>query len=500
MSNGFESSGVELGKPSRRRLIYGAAAVCALPVVAAFAQRDAAWVVDSRSGPFTLGVASGFPLADGFSLWTRLAPQPMQADGGMPAELVAVSCEIATDPAFAQIVQTLKLRADPANAHAVHGYASGLNADRWYWYRFIAGGATSPVGRARTAPAAYAAPASLRVILASCQHFEAGLFRAWQHAAQQEADAVLFVGDYMYESQYGRAARLREHDGGAPRDLAAYRKRYAWYKRDADLQAAHAAFPWMLMWDDHEVENDYAALASARLIDPVEFAAQRLAAYKAYWEHQPMPRQAAQFTGPNLALNTRLRWGQLADLWTLDTRQFRSVHACQAPVGAEGKGGGKLVNATSCPELIDPARSLLGLDQERWIASEMWSSTSTWRVLTQPTQVSATALPGTANTGDQVWTDAWDGYPAARERLLQAASANSKSVVTLGGDVHRHVAANLRGKPNDERSPILASEFVASSISSRGLNDLTRAAGNLRVHRQHASGAQWLGVSSAGSV
>ncbi len=469
MSNGFD----------RRALLRGAAAFCAMPAWAQNA-REAEWASSGRVGAFSLGVASGFPQPDGFSVWTRLAPQPMQADGGIPPLRIQARCEIASDPQFANVVQALPLVAEPSRAHSLHGFASGLQADSWYWYRFISGGLVSPVGRARTAPAPSALPAKLRLILASCQHFEAGHFSAWRHAAQQEADAVLFVGDYIYENHYSRATRLREHDGDAPRDLAGYRRRYAHYKSDADLQAAHAAFPWMLMWDDHEVENDYAALASARLIEPAEFARQRLAAYQAYWEHQPMPRSAAVFTGPELALHTRLRWGNLADLWTLDTRQFRSVHACQAPPGSGGKDGGQLVSANSCAELADPDRSLLGAAQERWIGGELAASSAAWRVLAQPTQVSATTLPGRPGGSDQVWTDAWDGYPAARERLLKAASQGSKSVLTLGGDVHRHVAANLRAVSNDERSPILASEFVATSISSRGLNDVALTA--LKAH------------------
>ena len=457
---------------TRRGFALGLAAACALPgTLSAQAQP---W----PANPFSLGVASGFPLPDGVSLWTRLAVNPMSRDTGVPPVPVKVGYEVALDDKFTRMLQRGSVLALPEHGHAVHVWLQGLPSGSVVFYRFLAGDAVSTVGRSRTAPALAAQPEQLRLALTSCQHFEAGHFSAWRDIAQRELDMVLFVGDYIYENHYPVAQRMRDHSGSAPRDLDAYRIRYALYKQDADLQAAHAAHPFVLMWDDHEVENDYAALTSARLVDPNVFTRQRFAAYQAYWEHQPMPRQAMRMLGANLQLNTELNWGQLAQLWTLDVRQHRDVHACQLPVGTVGgRGGGRMVSAASCAELADHARTLLGQAQERWIDHGLRTSAARWRMLVQPSQVSATTLPGLPPAFEpQVWSDSWDGYPAARERLLASASTGPRNVAVLGGDVHRHVAAHLRMRPNDEKSPVVATEFVTSSISSRGLNDLAMAA------------------------
>ncbi len=466
-------------QPSRRRTLkaalgLGLACACATP---AFGQSlGQLFGLRFNQNPFALGVASGFPEPNGIALWTRLIGIKDDVD-------VPVRCEIALDEAFSKGLQRLDAVALASQGHSVHLWPQRLAPQTPYFYRFLAGDAQSAVGRTRTAPALDASPAKLRLGLTSCQHFEAGTFKAWREIAQLDLDCVAFVGDYIYESNYAKALRIRDHNAASvPRTLDGYRTRYELYKSDADLQAAHAAHPWVLMWDDHEVENDYAALASARLIDAPTFAAQRASAYQAYWEHQPMPKALKHWPGQDaaaqMALNQRIRWGQLATLWTLDTRQHRHVHACQQPPGGEGKGGGKLVTASSCPELFDPSRSLLGMAQERWLSDGMQASKSTWRLLAQPTQISTTT-PNFAAVGGEAkaWTDAWDGYPAARERLLRTIQHGQlNNVVTLGGDVHRHVAADLRLKPNDSASPIIASEFVTTSITSRGLNDALMAA------------------------
>jgi alkaline phosphatase D len=343
---------------------------------------------------------------------------------------------------------------------------TGLMAGAQYFYRFIAGDSASPIGRTRTAPAPDADVPRLRLALASCQHYEQGAYAAHREIAARDLDAVLFVGDYIYESSNARY-RLRPHEGPVPRTLAAYRARHATYKLDPDLRAAHAAHPWLLTWDDHEVVNDYVADRAARDLDANSFLRRRAAAYKAYFEHMPVSPAMAP-VGPAMRIHDRYVWGQLAELWTLDNRQHRDLQPC-----VDGRGAGGRVLA-GCAGLGDPARSMLGADQEQWLAHSLADSPRRWKLIGQSTQISDSGID--TPLGRRVYTDGWDGYPMARERLLRAiAEPAAANVVCLGGDVHRHVAAQLRLRANDERSPVVASEFVCSSISSRGVSEAVMA-------------------------
>ncbi|WP_245876379.1 alkaline phosphatase D family protein [Caldimonas caldifontis] len=410
--------------------------------------------------PFTLGVASGMPRPDGVVLWTRLAPQPLETGGGMPPVAVKLQWELADDEHFGQVRQRGEVWTGPERAHAVHVDVKGLPPGRVYHYRFHCGGATSPVGRTRTAPPDDAEVGLLRLALASCQHYEQGHFVAHREIARQDLDVVLFVGDYLYETS-NPDFRLRRH-GPRPTTLAGFRRHHAQYKLDPDLRAAHAAHPWILTWDDHEVENDYAADRGPLHRDPQAFLALRAAAYQAYFEHLPLaPWMAPQ--GPDMRIHHRYTWGRLAELWTLDGRQFRSPHACPS---AERPVGGRISGA--CAELMDPQRTMLGFEQEAWLQRGLAHSLRHWKLLGQGSQISpwSVATP----LGRRLFTDAWDGYPAARERLLAGiAEARIGNVIALGGDVHRHVAADLRVIPNESRSPVVASEFVTTSITTRGL-------------------------------
>lgn len=411
--------------------------------------------------PFTLGVASGLSGPSSVVLWTRLAPQPMAPDGGLPHAPVAVRWELAEDEHFGTGLRRGEWLARPEHAHSVHVQVTGLAPDRRYFYRFHAGDATSPLGRTRTAPAPDAPVARLRLALASCQHYEQGAFALQHEIAQRDLDLVLFVGDYIYESSTPRY-RLRPHEGPTPKDLAGYRRRHATYKLDGALRDAHAAHPWLLTWDDHEVENDYADDASRYEDESApELLALRAAAYKAYFEHMPVAPSMAP-VGPRMAIHAHHRWGQLADLWTLDNRQYRSPPPCAEP----GRAGGRILR--TCDTLGDPHRSMFGAAQERWLGEQLAASDTQWRLLAQATQIA----PAFVDTplGPARYSDGWDGYPQARTRLLHAiASQPLGNLVCLGGDVHRHVAARLRADPADLRSPVIASELVASSLTSRGL-------------------------------
>ncbi|MBL8839632.1 MAG: alkaline phosphatase D family protein, partial [Alphaproteobacteria bacterium] len=238
-----------------------------------------------RADPFTLGVASGAPLADAVVIWTRLAPSPLAVDGGLGPAPVAVDWEVAGDERFATIVRRGSFETAAATAHCVHVDVRGLAPARWYWYRFHAGGATSPVGRTRTAPAAGAPTERLRFAFASCAHYEQGFFAAFRHMAAEAPDLVVFLGDYVYEASWGRDL-VRRYDMSPARTLAQYRTRYAQHRLDADLRAAHQAAPWIVTWDDHEVANDYADLRDESL--DADFRARRAAGYQAFWEHMPL--------------------------------------------------------------------------------------------------------------------------------------------------------------------------------------------------------------------
>jgi alkaline phosphatase D len=414
-----------------------------------------AWIrhVAASTPLFTLGVASGSPRAERLVLWTRLLGEQLP-------EQVAVQWELAEDEQFKTIAARGSERAEAAFAHSVHAEPAGLKPDRWYWYRFSALGQRSPVGRTRTAPAATARAGTLRFAIASCQRWDHGEYAAWRDMAAQDLDLVLFLGDYIYESATPADSKApRRHQGGLCRTLADYRQRYTQYKSDPQLQAMHARAPWILTWDDHEIENDYAGDISQRL-EP-DFARRRAAAAQAYWEHQPLP-QAARPRGAELPLYSRYDWGSLARIITLDDRQYRDPQACPQP----GRGGSNTVALRDCPALLDPARSLLGAAQEQWLA-QSWDTERPWNLLAQQTLMAPLNWPDPEGLH---WTDGWDGYPQARQRLLREMAARKpRNAVVLGGDVHANYVADLRADDADPRGPVLASEFCGTSISSNGL-------------------------------
>ncbi|MGA1316277.1 MAG: alkaline phosphatase D family protein [Rubrivivax sp.] len=401
---------------------------------------------------FALGVASGYPRPDGVVLWTRLT------GSDLPAQ-VPVQWEVSEDEQGRHVVARGVELAQADGAHSVHAEPAGLVAGRPYWYRFTALGDRSAMGRTRTAPAPDAL-APLRFAIASCQRFEHGAWAAWADVAAFAPDLVLFLGDYIYEYPSMPGA-VRQVSGGLIHTLDGYRERYAQYKADPLLQAAHAAAPWVLVWDDHEVENDYAGLQGG--LPFVDFEAQRAAAYQAYWEHQPFPKSMRP-AGASMGLYARLDWGRLARIHLLDNRQHRDPQACPRPGRLFGSG---TVAVRACPELDDPRRSLLGLAQERWLA-EGWSLERRWNLLAQQTLI-APRMDVDRQGHATVWSDGWDGYGPARQRLLSAAVQRAvPGLVALGGDVHAHYAAHLHADPLDPRTPLVGTEFCGTSISSRG--------------------------------
>jgi alkaline phosphatase D len=422
---------------------------------------------------FALGIASGQPSADSVVLWTRLTGPDLPAR-------VEVEWEIARDEAFTRIAArgTETARAD--SVHCVHAEPAALESARWYWYRFSALGQRSAVGRTRTAPASDAKTERFDFVIASCQRWDHGHYAAWRHVAEEAIDAVLFLGDYIYE--YGVVpGTVRAHEGGLVRTLDAYRARYAQYKSDPALQAAHAAAPWLLVWDDHEVDNDYAGLQGQSL--QADFAAQRAAAYQAYWEHMPLPKSARP-VGPELRMFGALDWGRLARIHRLDDRQYRDVQVCPKP----GRGGSNTVSVTDCPSLLDRQRSLLGAAQENWLAKG-WDLARPWNLVAQQTLMARCSWSDTAAAAHGTyWTDGWDGYAPARKRLLGVvAERQVPGVVVLGGDVHANYVADLRADYDDDRSPVVATEFCGTSITSAGMRqDRVDAMRRFNPHLHHA--------------
>jgi alkaline phosphatase D len=462
-------------------------AAAALDALPASAEAPDATTLIKTASPrdvprFDLGIASGQPTATSMVLWTRLT-------GSDLPERVDVSWELAHDEAFKRIAARGTHTAEAAWAHSVHAEPRGLAPGRWYWYRFRALGDRSATGRTRTAPSASAASgaaAPLRFAIASCQRFDAGHYAAWRDIAEQPLDLVLFLGDYIYETG-SPANALRRHEGGHVKTLAEYRERYATYKRDALLQAAHASAPWLMVWDDHEVDNDHAGLQGQHLQS--DFAAQRAAAYQAYWEHQPFSmsvRPRLDVPGAAMRITGRLDWGTLARIHLLDDRQYRDPQPCPRP----GQGGSNTVAARDCPQLADPSRSLLGAEQERWLA-QGWSLDRPWNLLAQQTLMARHSWSDPAD-GGTYWTDGWDGYPAARARLLGVVEQRRvPGVVVLGGDVHSNVVADLKTDFDRPDAQVVATEFCGTSISSRGLpQGRIDAARPFNPHIHHSRGDQ----------
>ncbi|HEX5569659.1 MAG TPA: alkaline phosphatase D family protein, partial [Streptomyces sp.] len=449
----------------RRRFltVSGTAAALALGTNLPSTARAAPDLDPRRIGddPFTLGVASGDPRPDSVVLWTRLAPRPYEPDSGMPAARTAVRWEIAHDERFHRVAARGQATAHPEFHHAVHVEAQGLSPGRDYHYRFHTGRWTSPAGRTRTAPAPGSSPAGLRFGLLSCQAYYDGHYTALGHLAREEGlDAVFHLGDYLYEYAVDAAGGHRRYTDRALPALFAreavtledYRLRYSLYKTDPDLAAAHAAHPWIVTWDDHETENNYANGVSEDGVPTEEFLLRRAAAYRAYYENMPL-RRPQRPQGPDLRLYRRLHYGRLAQFDVLDTRQYRDDQA--------GGDGWKVPT----PESEDPARTMLGATQERWLLDGWRRSEAVWNVV--PQQV---VFSRRRNRVDGPWPlsmDAWDGYPGARERVLAGAeAAGVANLVLLAGDVHVHYGLDVKRDFDAPDSRTAGVEIVTSSVSS----------------------------------
>lgn len=418
--------------------------------------------------PFTLGVASGALTSDGFVIWTRLAPDPLSMDpalvGGLRGDDVPIRFEIAEDEAMRRIVQSGVAIAEARHAYSVHHLVRGLDPARPYWYRFASGDATSRIGRAVTLPAAGAPLDRLRVGYVSCSNYETGYFAAYRHLATEVPDVVLCLGDYIYEYVEKDATHLvRRHSGGVePVDLQGYRNRYAQYRLDEDLQRLHATAPSLVTWDDHEVHNDYADLLSQDFRDPAGFAKRRAAAYGAFYEHMPVTPMRLP-DGPALRIYDRFTFGNLAEIFMADARQYRSRPPCYGP---PDRKPGRVITTRECDELFSQQRSMLGTVQETWLQDGLARSQARWNIIAQSLMMAQMRRRNPA--GEAIlWTDDWNGYPASRTRLLRHLhNARVANPLVVGGDIHSFWANDLKLDFDDPRSPTVATEFIGSSISA----------------------------------
>lgn len=445
-----------LGGFSRRELLKIAWMLGASAVAPPLATRQLMATPFFDAYPFTLGVASGDPLPDGVVLWTRLAPKPLDG-GGMPPLVVGVEWEIARDARFASIAQKGIALARPELGHSVHVEVSGLESGRDYWYRFRAGSEISRVGRTRTAPPSGAPVDRIRFAVCGCSHYEQGYFTAFRRIAEEQFDFVFHTGDYIYEGrpEPGRNDRVRLHVGQELFTLVDYRNRYALYKSDPDLLAAHASAPFIVSWDDHEVSNNYAGDFDEDGTPPELFVLRRAAAYQAYYESMPL-RASAWPTGSHMRIYRRLQFGTLIDLNVLDTRQWRSDQPC-------GDG-----SHSDCAEALAPDQTMLGAEQERWLFDNLANASGRWTVIGQqvPTFVRDNAK---IDPDGRFSMDKWDGYVAARTRLYnRLLETKAPNPIVLSGDVHMHYGADLKVDYTNPRSATVGVEFTNTSVTSIG--------------------------------
>lgn len=477
---------------SRRRFLHSAVAAGALAAVtsgravdAALAQAMDASVpagVHYDPAPFTLGVASGDPLPGSVILWTRLAPAPLQG-GGMGEAEVEVDWVVGTDPRLRRVVRSGTALARPEMGHSVHVDVDGLEPGTVYFYSFAAMGQRSRVGRTRTAPA----PGStdpLAFAFVSCQSFSTNHFAAYREVVRTLPDFVVHLGDYIYEGGGPDTSAAREHVGAQPFDLTTYRNRYGLYKGDANLKAAHAVAPFIVTWDDHEVDNNYRGIhpqddnAEEGNATTESFLARRQAAYQAYYEHMPIRLPAGPPADGSFQIYRDLRFGDVLDLSIIDTRQYSDDHPNP--------------ELPSVGNAQDPDRTILGEAQRTWLLDRLSTREPAWSCIGNQVQIHPILVPGALpdavaglvaelgiplNAQPGLNGDSWDGYVADRNRLLDhIATEEIPDVVVITGDIHSHWVADLEADFGNPLSPAIATEFVGTSIASSGLPEGSNAA------------------------
>ena len=451
---------------SRRRLLGGLGASAALTLTGAapFILRSPAFAQGAplifKTDPFKLGVASGDPDSTSVVLWTRLAPEPLNIGGGLPNAPVPVEWEVGLNEQMTRVMFRGTALARPENGYSVHALAQGLLPGRSYWYRFRAGEVESRIGRTRTLPAREAKAVRFQVALASCQRIEQGYFTAWADIAKRDLDLVMHLGDYIYEYALKPDEIYRRVGFAVPspalrklESINDYRLRFALYKLDPDLADAHAAHPFVVSYDDHETVNNWAG-DTAPNMSTAALLKLRATAFQAYYENMPL-RDALQPKGAAMRAYRAFEAGDLLRISSIDTRQYRSPHAC-------GRG-----DKMHCDERLEPGRSMIGAEQESWLLDQLGRNDTAWNLVGN--QVMMMQCHYKEPSLDIVDTDKWDGYAAARKRLFDGIAARkTQGLVVATGDIHRAFAGDLKANFDDAKSPTLGAEFICSSISSAG--------------------------------
>jgi alkaline phosphatase D len=473
---------------SRRQFMLGTIAAASSTLLPACS--------DSNDDPgvnveFKHGVASGDPLADRVIIWTRITPNSPSA--------VRAAWEVASDNQFASVVRTGEVSTSDAQDYTVKVDVTGLSAGTVYFYRFNVGSKRSAIGRTRTLPTGTVA--RVKLVVVSCSNYPAGFFNVYADIAKQtDVDAVLHLGDYIYEYSStgyasGNSAALNRISDPANEilSLADYRKRYAQYRSDIDLQALHAAMPMIAIWDDHEITND-TYRTGAENHDPAtegSFEARRNAAIQAYYEWLPIRLQ-----NPNAVdqIYRTFSFGNLVALHMLDTRQV--AREKQLSYGSYFSASG-FNDAQFTSEVGNPNRQLMGATQTTWLQAQMSASSATWQVLGQQVLMARMNLPAPLVTGQVTLAayrdiatraqtapaalttaerailaqtaipynlDAWDGYAAARETVLGIGKTLNKNLISLAGDTHNAWASDLL----DLSGTAIGVEFGTSSVTSPG--------------------------------
>lgn len=414
------------------------------------------------SDPFTLGVASGDPTSESVILWTRLQPgEPI------PAEDIEVDWEVATAEDMVDVVASGTATAVAALGHSVHVDATGLAPDTAYHYRFRLGEFATVPARTRTFAAPGSTPDRFRFAFSSCQNWEQGYYAAYRDLVEQgDLDAFVFLGDYIYEYETGGYADPRGRVTGQGFEcvtLDQYRARYALYRSDPLLQAAHALAPWIVTWDDHEVHNDYAGTSTEDT--EADALARRAAAYQVWYEFMPVRLDPP--SGPDYEIYRSFAHGDLLRFHVLDTRQYRADQQADEPFIASL---GQAVQVRDDQLAASPAQTMLGDAQRQWLLDGVAASTAVWDAVAQQVFM----FGGNAVVGADppiVVVDTWDGYAGEREAVLSAIGANADNLVVLTGDFHAAAVAELRADPFDLSQPVVGTELMASSISSSFFDD-----------------------------
>lgn len=472
-------------KMDRRKLLAGAGG---LTLFTGLSSHVSAWAAPLTDYPFSLGVAAGDPWPDGFVIWTRLAPKPLELDGGMPMVAMPVRWEVSEDERFTRIIRSGEAVARPELGHSVHVEIDGLRPRRPYWYRFLVEGAeASPVGVARTAPAIDDTPERVRLAVAGCQAWTSGWYDAWRHLSQEDdLDAVFHYGDYIYEYGGGRPngpvvkdaagnVVTRDHVGGEIYSLGDYRRRYAQYKSDPNLQAAHAAAAFVMSFDDHEVDNNWAERYDQDGTPPEAFLLRRYAAMQAWYENMPVRR--ALFPRPDgLTMYRRLDYGRLFRMHVMDTRSYRSDQLCSRP------------NQKNCRPTETSDSTMLGAAQEAWLDQGL-DNQARWNLIAQQVWImQLNDLQPDGTIAPRPGEDTWNGYRAARARLVKSVTDRGlTNVVVATGDAHIHGVGSVPVRDDEPDGPAAATEFLATSISSGGDGavELTASAQRLKDGSKH---------------